>query len=236
MSSMRRHSATFSLYLFLPILAAFTSGCVPVSTKIRKLPAYDRAVQIQPVVRKPVALIESQVDLSSLPAMIPYAQITGAAARNSSGKAVFHRILERALEEKPDYVLISDKQAFVSGSTGIHWGYGISTSQLTYGARMTATLYRVLPCHLGFTLDEDGVVTSRQSKAARESGILEGDRLLSFNNRPAKLPSLGLSLLSSQPGQIFHLIWLRPGKGRMEGSLKLVENEVAPDGSLPHTP
>lgn len=212
----------FNVICFLFI----ATGCAGGQVSLVKLAGYSEAKKIGKTTKKSIVLFERSIDVDSLPMLIPYMEANCFGGRRTSEKVRADLILKESIKEEPDYVIFANTQSYATGSTGVYWGFGISTSQTNYAHKTTARLLRILPSNLGFTFNTENIVTSRQSKSVLDSGLLEGDKILSIDNRPITLKNVRLKLLKSRPGQKVDLVWIRPGKGRMTGEIELVENKA----------
>lgn len=88
---------------------------------------------------------------------------------------------------------------------------------------------RRLPVGLGIVLGSEGMARELTERA-RESGLLDGDTVLSVDGVPLEQDAqLGGHLLGKRPGDVVELQWIRPGSGRMSGRLTLGEPLPLPD-------
>lgn len=207
--------------VLLAVLSVFGSGCI--SVEVVELPAFSRAMKMAGPERPKLFWADS-VDIHSLPAMAPYAQIIGL----GGGKDQLARaIWRKGAELKADVVLLYDTGMREVGQVHTYWGFGITTSQPTYKRSVEGFCFRICPARLGILCDESNMVLSMDENL-KESGLLEGDTILSIDGVPWEASSVKsgrfLKLLGLEAGGEVKLIWIRPGTGRMEGMLKAMAN------------
>ena len=178
---------------------------------------------------------------TNLPVLVPYATVYGMGDLDPEG------IIERICEEVenlcwPDLIVHMDAQQFATGSQtsssqyyypgafgyGVY-GFGGSTTETVYENLITAMAFRVAPTRLGIAINNNHMVLVLED-TARAAGLLEGDTIVNVGGRvwgvgadAGNSPHLEV-LLSGTPGDLVSVVWIRPGTGRMEGLVKLLEN------------
>jgi hypothetical protein len=193
-------------------------GCV--SSKVHKLPAYDLAMSL-PGPESPKLFFAEAIDLTELPAMVPYAQVTARSGSSISRETRAKDIWHHAKKLKADVVIVEESGEVYTGSTSAYLGLGISQSTANYASGSLGQCYRLSGARIGIKKDKDNMVLG-MSDDVRGVGLLEGDKILSVNGfDPDKL---GKFILTAKPGDEAAIVWIRPGTGRMEGKVKLLPN------------
>lgn len=222
--------AKLSLAFICLLTGFFSSSCM--FAEVEKWPAYADAVAM-PAAESPKVFFIEGVDLSSLPAAVPFAAVhvrcTEAFSRAELAKAA----RRKALPFKPDFLLIGPNEVFQSGyvwSGGLYGGLAVPT----HSARLTAACYRRLPARLGIVCNEASMVMTL-AEDLRTCGIQEGDTIVSlagavYDRKPTS--ALNKRMLEIQPGEAVELVWIRPGTGRMSGTVTAQANFLL-DPSLP---
>jgi hypothetical protein len=188
---------------------------------MQKLVAYDRARDL-PGRDAPLIFRRDSIDSSS-PVSVPYAVIvaTGGDLRDR-----FVKIRDKATQERADIVVLDELEPQYAGTVGMYWGFGVSSAEPVYRGVTRGICCRFAGARLGFSIGEDNMITA-VSADARDSGMQEGDKLLSINGDPWgnwDTPSYSRLYLGLKPGDSVKLVWLRPGVGRMEGVAIALEN------------
>jgi hypothetical protein len=130
---------------------------------------------------------------------------------------------------KPDFYMYSDGTVRNTGmvhSFGGGMGMSLPVSQRT----VWVWGYRHKQARLGVGWDDNLMVNQITSSLAYDAGLLEGDTLVSFDGIPIPKETegqlaLGCRMLTMQPGEEVKAIWIRPGEGRMSGTIVLATNE-----------
>ena len=209
------------LVLFATTLLCVTA-CTSIDTRLRKLPAYSAARSL-PAREQPVVFFRAGVD-ELFPTVIPYALIT---ASGGLQRDRFVAVRDRAHAEAADVVFFEEHEPRHVGEVGIYWGYGVSTSESVYRGTSSGLCCRLASATLGIVTDDTNMVMTLPPEI-RQSGIQEGDSLLSVNGIPWSSradSALWRLYVKLSPGDEVELVWLRPGIGRMAGRARALTNE-----------
>lgn len=216
--------------LTLLLLASCQS---PSKARVTHLPAFAKANTMDPVEGGPFFAYRN-ITRANLPLLVPFAIVTTSyhVDRGLASQTTW----EHAKKMRADLLVCVDGAQHYAGSSGssVYLGWGITTAFSTpiYRTALHGICYRLAPVSLGegWELDDAGMVMTL-SDEIRKCGIQEGDRLLSFDGArirfkeedQLKSPHL-TRLLEHKPGDEVTLVWIRPGKGRMEGKITLKKN------------
>ncbi|MEM7167649.1 MAG: hypothetical protein AAF581_19505 [Planctomycetota bacterium] len=199
------------------------------SPAVRRLQTYDTAVERGARVDRPRALL--YYDTQTLPPLMPYAVVVAGLPLGGPVDHVYQRIWRKADDIDADLVIFQDASHVNAGSVSVYHGFGVTSNIPVRVGVIEAICYRACDAELGFLTDKDGVVLTLSGEA-RRSGLQEGDRILSWNDGPFKLPAgtyeqaaqASLRALNLSVGDAVRLVWVRPGSGRMEGTLYAYES------------
>lgn len=129
-----------------------------------------------------------------------------------------------------DIAWLEDGGSIYAGSTSSYLGFGVSMSTPHYAHVVVGVLYRIGGAALPLACNDAGMVVTVHD-AARRSGVLEGDSLLSIAGKPVAFGEKWIRsahhevLLHAKPGDEVELVWVRPGTGRMAGVVSLLAND-----------
>lgn len=211
--------------LSILVTALLCSGCVSLSTQ--KLPAHAIAMDMGGP-ENVAAYFEEEVGTDDLEGAVPFALVTGASV-DYGREGIARNIAGRARELEPDFVLISGAESYYAGSVGAYLGFGVTSSTAQYGSRVVGICFRACDAILGIQFDRGRLVTRiSDGSNARDAGLLEGDTILSINGAAIDEDTLMSQhykeLLLLQPGDNAHVVWVRPGVGRMSADIVAIEN------------
>ena len=220
------HRRTNTTLFGLLSLVLLCCSCADIRFHTTALPAFHKAANETPWTGATKIFDGSSFDEGRFPSMAPYAIIS------VSGNVARHRLAAAAWPEakkmRADVALLHDGAPQYVGSVGNYVGFGVSTSTPVYAQTATVVLYRVCPARTGFRTARDDVVAYCDPRTkCSESGLLEGDRVLSLNGTPFDVRGESTywnAHLDLRPGDRVKIIWLREGVGRMEGLLECVDN------------
>jgi hypothetical protein len=127
----------------------------------------------------------------------------------------------------PDAVVHYERGRVAAGQLHTYWGLGITTSEAIYSTDCTAILLREAPSKLPVHINEKGMITVLYP-GSEGCGLLEGDTVLSVDGLPFGDTWLTsehhVARLRSRPGASVRIIAVRPGTGRVEGTVRCQEN------------
>lgn len=199
-------------------------GCAGQLT-VQKLPPYEAAIQIGGSER-PKLFYDKSVQIES--AMTPYALIIargGGGDKNQQAKNLWRK----AAELKADVVIVSEGGQQYAGatSTAIPLGHGAVTALAMpmYTNTYYAYCYRLNPVRLGFQANDSNMILKIYNDNLRDSGILEGDIVMSINGftYDAKRPMPEMLTLRKDEDVIISVI--RPGIGKIDRKVRPGENK-----------
>lgn len=182
--------------------------------------------------------------IPSLPPMVPFARIDGDfdGGYNDEAQALELKDRSLTLELLPDVIVFEPRGQAYSGSVGSYSGVGLSgvalgitNSSPVYRPQASAHLYRLAPSQIGLRWDNNGFLRWIDDKAREESGILEGDTLLSIGGYsierpPNSISELEIAFLGFGVGETLEVTWIRPGSGKMSGSITTTLPPPLPEG------
>lgn len=208
--------------LFFTLVALVSVGCVRL--QIRPLPAYDAAMALPGPHKPKIFSDDTKISAALTPYLIIEATSGDAADRNS----IIIQIGQKAAEYRADVVIIKDGGRQYAGSvaTGVPLGYGVSSAVSTpmYQRAILGLCYRLNPSSLGFTADQNNMIVAIQNNAVFESGIIEGDTVVSIND--FAYSAAAPELLNLRPSQDVKVIIIRPGAGRLVKMIQTIKNEA----------
>lgn len=184
-----------------------------------KLPTFDACVAMPKPSEMRVTRLEA-IQSSELSAFIPFALVS---TSTGTGSSVVSQFVKSGTDLRADLVCMQRGQSITTGTTVVNFGTfgaGIPWSEREYNA----CLYRLAPVCVGAKWDPAGMLVS-VSDAGRASGLLEGDHLVSVDGTPIlfgegwMLSEHYAKLLALKPGDEVKLTWIRPGTGKLEGTV-----------------
>lgn len=199
-----------------------------------RLESFEAASRIKPRLEEPIILRDFEVP-SNFPEMVPFARIDGDFHHGDEPRQA-SELATRAtnLGFAPDLLLYSTGGAQFTGAVTNHIGFGAFLTTPVYRHAGYGWCCRLLPARLGIRRNEVEMVVALDEATREQCQIQEGDTLLSVDghaltrNRDGISPSL-IRLLNAKPGEAVRLVWIRPGTGRMEAAVKLLEPHPIPD-------
>ncbi len=212
-------------YQIVGLSLVFAMGCEAPVQMFQELPT-TAVARSMPGPERPKLLDSRTAPWEELPDMVPVGLFNTtrvSASREWHVHDLWHRSTNVNL--RADVFCVEDAGREYAGSLGTSYGFGISSSTAVYANNMTGYLLKLSPVWLGYRVNESGMVTwiAKEGPAAK-AGLLEGDTLLSINDRSViagrdavRSPHL-IQLLTSKSGDPALLVWVRPGSGRMHGT------------------
>jgi hypothetical protein len=159
------------------------------------------------------------------PWLVPYARVDGSFDGRHSDKGYAWRLRQEAIarELNPDALLYSFQGEVTAGAVATYVGFGISTVTHIVRPQAGAFCCRASPIALGIRMRADHMVLEVEDHV-RASGILEGDTILTIDGAAVDPPledvsEWALRALTKIPGDNLKVVWIRPGTGKMEGTL-----------------
>ena len=218
--------------------ATLLGSCQSLRVDLQTIPLTAGAAELPPIDPDGVRVVE----ISQAPKrmkLIPIARGTGVGP--VSTPSIPKRLAARWEKMgRPDLIVFRRGGDVYQGSTAQYVGFGVTLSQPIFAKSVFWEAYRIAPFRVGVLSDETGMVVA-MTEDSRESGIQEGDKLISVNGKPVGRNGGVASDFDSvahalAPGQVVELVWIRPGTGRMSGSVELGENDVSELEALPRFP
>jgi hypothetical protein len=190
-----------------------------------KLATFDVAMSRGSRVQDPL-VIHANATPPNLPGCVAYATVHGDFHSGSEEyQALQLKKHASTLGFRPDFMIYAPQGAAFAGTVSTYVGFGITTSSPTYRPQGVAICFRETGFSTGMVWDERLMVTEL-SESARGVGILEGDTLVSIDGASmaaasGQLSAWHLKAMQHKPGDKVPVVWIRPGTGRMEGTLLL---------------
>lgn len=206
------------------------------SIPVLPLPTWELAQSLRPhdVDTRTLCFDADVVDSSELPEAIPYAIARTAFAGDRARTA--QRILDEIrTRTSPDFAVLHDLGTYDAGTVSQYWGHGLMTERRVYEQIAELVCWRLAPVSLDLEVRRKDGIVLRTPPRERFDGaeLLEGDELLTIDEIPFRFGERWLysphwkHLLGLKVGDRVNLVWLRPGVGRMNGSLRVVANGSA---------
>jgi hypothetical protein len=177
-----------------------------------------------------MVLLEEQMPESVFDELVPFELFL---THRGDGIPVINSLrvdLKVLISDMPDAVSYLEGASRVDGVVTQHVGFGVSSGYAVRSVPYRLTVYREAEAVMPFThIRETGMVTTVADTTAA-GGLQEGDFLVQIGGIDAVFKSLqswaqsplqGLRL-SWRPGDSVQVAWIRPGSGRMEGSIRLL--------------
>lgn len=212
-----------------------------------RLPTFDAALALAPHAAAPAFFPVSQLP-RDLPLAVPYAQLTGDFPPNYRRADQSAQLVGECFDRdfRPDFIVFhpggiaSPGNALQVSPTFAQGGlYGLTFSSApVIRGQAVAICYRLATFSLGFLADGNWMVT-HVNETARSSGIQEGDSVQTIGGAelrprmPRDLPPWSLAVLTKKPRDTIELTWIRPGTGRMRGTLVLDAPQKMPPDAKP---
>ena len=205
------------------MLSLASASCI--QPKIQKLAIYVKAVNlgVQSELR---CLWNGEYEVSDLPSIVPYAIIY--AVRDGTTRGEVAEYLAKKAKESfaPDLIIFSEGSPTYAGSVysgGLYGGFSIPVYQQV----VTGLCFRLCQGRIGIRADKSNMVVELLENA-RQSGLLEGDTIVSIGGYSLDLDSYNsphyAAALTAKPTHEIPIVWIRPGVGRMSGNLLPAEN------------
>ena len=195
---------------------------------LRPLPLYQLAAKMPFPKDRETGIVDSTViSPTDLPTLVPFALILGKYNEYGSESRLVRRMLEEAQKIKADVVYITDKKKRSEYYGGLLVGYRLDVELISFACKIGK-------CQVGILYDQNTMMVTgfTPNSKAQASGITEGDRLVSIDGIPFPgekkywLSKHYQPYLTKNPGDTCRIVWIRPGKGRMEGTVELVRNDA----------
>jgi len=210
--------------MVLPLL--FLMGC-EAAPQVVRLPAYSIAIEMADP-EKPFSppLVSTTEKVGSMVCYGYLSKVETGGTPESRARALWRA----SVEHMPDVVAYGEGGSVYTGSVGQYWGFGVSTSTPVYGVECFAYLLRRQKAKTGLTVDKTGMIVAINPDC-KAQGLLEGDKVLSINgvawdSENWRASSHLCELLKLRPGEPAKFIAIRPGTGRVEGSITAIPVEV----------
>ena len=205
----------------LPLLLAL-AGCE--SYSVQHYSTFDVAMEMEPTREDPPILHRNSLP-NDLPHLVVYARVHG--DFHGEYASVHAVLLKRVAEEKKltaDVLIYSPE-----GSKFVFTGFGSYVPR----PQGSAYCYRLSPIGLGFQWNANQMVTSVTDATHQQSGLQEGDTLVSLNGHAVTATTSPVlpyhaEMLRLRPGDPVKMVWIRPGTGRMEGVFEAGEPRPLP--------
>jgi hypothetical protein len=227
--------------LVLALLLPFVCAACQVPSKHRiEFFAHEHLCATTAVEGAKTRMVNASALPSDLASLVPYAGMTITGGVPPAELAA--RLARRAEElHHPDLITYTDEGSIATGAVSAYVGWGITSTSTTRENVVRATALRLAPTATGIRIDRNGMVTAIREDL-RPVGIQEGDTLVSIDGQAVELgdawfnsPHLAV-LLRGRPGQVVDCVWIRPGSGRMNGKVTLVESDRSRLDFLPPAP
>lgn len=209
------------------LISTLCAGCQS-STVIERFPAYGQAISKPPVGPPKPPPVFTRLEEIPDGELVPYERLQ--IVSEGSFESRVRQLWRESLRDMPDAIVCFDEGTILTGATSVYWGFGISSSTPQYGVRSGAILLRECPAFLPIRMNESGLLTLIED-GAEVSGLVEGDTILSIDGQSVSTsPGWRVSSehvvgrLSLSPGQQVKVIGIRPGTGRVSGTVKAIGN------------
>ena len=217
------------------LVATLLALCSCANFKETRYSTYDLAMSMEQTVPDPPVVLVSAAP-HNLPGMIIFATVHGDFPATSISRQAW--LLKREVERlglRPDCMKFETRGSNYAGSTSQYIGYGLAMSTPVYRPQAVIHCYRLRPASLGLKWNDSFMLTWVSENTRDESGIQEGDTLLSINGQTIERSSQGTSpseneALNLRAGDEVSLVWIRPGDGRMDGRAQAVAPLPFPSG------
>lgn len=212
--------------VILSFVSCLLASCA--QTSITRLPAFERSQAIEPA-GQTITVWGNDLSVDELPAMVPIAVVGVVGGSEKFAPVV---VADKVAAFRPDLIVVNTGAPVYTGSVtsaSAYGGYATAVSTPVYERTFSAFCYRLSPVRLGARWDESGMVIA-MSESCAKSGLLEGDKILSVNGatitygeKAARSEHLR-KMLELKPGDDVKLVRIRPGAGRMKGTVRCAEN------------
>lgn len=182
------------------------------------------------VPRMPLVYEEAQVPESVLEELVPFEWCLTSRGDWIPMPTALRSDLRTLISDMPDAVSYSEGPARVDGVVTQHVGFGVSTGVATRSVPYRLTLYREAEAVMPVSCAQGTGMIIKIRDAVAAGGMQEGDFLVQVGDVEVLFKSLEdwaqsplqALRLSWKPGDAVQVAWIRPGTGRMVGSMKLL--------------
>jgi hypothetical protein len=221
-------------HLGLLVICLFTS-CSVISEQHTSLAGESAAIYLGPMdanLARPQFFIANAVEDAALAELVPYHSIELVLHGNRSAQSATHEAIERLMTNRPDAILAFPNPAKVTGVNNTVF-FTPFTGMMSFASAATATpvvayALRAARCRLPFQNDlSTGFVRDIYDRTAAP-GLLEGDTITMLGSANAQPPKewptwdFYATWLSLRPGDALDIHWIRPGKGKMQGTVTML--------------
>lgn len=209
----------------LALAAALLASCV--SADVTTLPAH-RLVEEREMGAYPPLFMLDDVDRGQLPSGIPIGVVQVRGDSNTGVGSLADRSAAEGRKLRAEYVVMERVGRSLELVTTPGPYLLFPSSSLANRRTASSVAYLIAPAKLGVHTNALNMVLLIENEDLRSAGLMEGDTLLTVDDvlyEPLDLrsPYLGRQF-HWQPGLSVNLTWIRPGTGRMEGTVRLMEN------------
>lgn len=219
----------------LPLLALLNS-CVVIKEQHVSFAAEPRALSIGPRADaggRPKFFLAGVVEDHALAGLVPYHAVELQLNGSKSPETCVHYAVPPLIRSRPDAILVFPDAARVTGVNN-HLVYTPWLGFTSFASAATATpvmalALRAARCRLPFEHDRLTGMVKTIHEAAAAPGLLEGDTMIELAGGPALPPKVWPSwafyqhLLELDPGAEIDVTWIRPGTGKMQGRVRMLE-------------
>lgn len=211
------------------------TSCGVVSEQHTPLAGESTAIYLGPMdanLARPQFLIADAVEDAALVELVPYYSIELVLQGNWSAQSATREAIGRLMTNRPDVILSFPSPAKITGVNNTVF-FTPFTGMMSLASASTATpvvayAMRAARCRLPFQNDlSTGFVREIHDRTAAP-GLLEGDTITMLGSANAKPPKAWPTWefyavwLSLSPGDDLEIHWIRPGKGKMRGTVTML--------------
>lgn len=198
-----------------------------INTAVRKGAAFDLAMSMEQTGSGNVYTANSP-DISKERAASPYVAVVAYGGYGIPDANFLSAATKKIAAFSPDFVIAKAPDLKDAGTIYSFSG-GLGMSSRVYQKQRALFAYRYQAARIGIRWSEDGMVTAITNQGLYDAGLLEGDTMISIDGIPFPKSqdaqdAWHAHTLGWKPGDEIELIWIRPGEGRMQGTIPLLIN------------
>jgi hypothetical protein len=221
--------------LLLSVLVSLPA-CSVANERRTSLPADPKAIELGPLpasLARPKFLLAADAEPAQLRELVPFQVVELVLHGARSAESCAHFAIARLVTDRPDAILVFPEASKVTGVQN-HLVFApyvgmVSFATPTSNTAVVGYAMRAARARLPFEHDlVTGMVHAIHDSAAAP-GLIEGDTITTIDGEPARPPkrwpewTLYPRMLAHTPGSEVAVEWIRPGKGRMQGTMQMLE-------------
>jgi len=223
-------TAAWLLSVLLPLPA-----CSVAEERRTSLAADAKAIELGPLpadLARPRFLLAADAEPTTLRELVPFQVVELVLTGSRSAESCAHFAIARLVNDRPDAILVFPEASKVTGVQN-HLVFTPYVGMVSFATPTSSTAVvgyamRAVRARLPFEHDlvTGMVLTIHDRQAAPD--LLEGDTITTVDGEPARPPkrwpewTLYPRLLEHVPGSEVLVEWIRPGTGRMQGTMRML--------------